>query len=662
MLVRRPSRAREAVAAGTGPACTSPAQPSTAGGEPSPTGSGFRMPVWLRATTQSHPAVAWPTRPRALDSRIVGVRALGGVAVALAGYSAFAYPRSSPGGESAVIVGTATVVALVTVGLNMQASHGRARMGRLLVYAGVIFSLALLLGSSSSWAFSVGWLGVGLLPPLFAYLFLAYPAGRLHSRMERRLLVGASIPLAVAWTVVVLTSRQAPFATPLLRCAPHCPPNALFLGFSTGAAPVLWDVIRASWLALAWGAAASLSKRTRTASAPVGLSVGPVLLLSVVYALASTGALLVGSQMGSLAVSFRSASLAVSPAIPLVMLLGLTRESLFMGSALSAFITRLGQDRAPDLQALMAETLHDPSLRIVYRRPMVASYVDAAGAPVAEPAASAQLGVTSIERDGERVALVVHDVELSDQKRFIEAAGAAGVIWFRNAQLAADLKASIADLAASRTRIVETADAERQRIEHSLHDGAQQHLVGMRLRLELAAELIRRDPERGVHMLAEIGQQMDEALEEVRNLAKGVYPPLLPEHGLGEAIRSVNRRSPWPASLDVSRIGRYPSDTEAAVYFCCLEALQNITKHAGPAVGGAIHLWEDGERLHFEVSDEGVGFAQDAVEPGEGLINMRDRIEAAGGTVGVRSRRGDGTVVRGSVPITSRVPMPLGSA
>jgi signal transduction histidine kinase len=338
------------------------------------------------------------------------------------------------------------------------------------------------------------------------------------------------------------------------------------------------------------------------------------------------------------------------------MLLGLTRESLFMGSALSAFVTRLGEDPAPDLQALMAETLHDPFLRIVYRRPALDTYVDSSGAPVLNPVASDKLGVTSIERDGRQVAVVVHDVELSDQKGFIEAAGAAGVIWFRNAQLAADLKASIADLAASRTRIVETADAERQRIEHSLHDGAQQHLVGMRLRLELAAELIQRDPERGMRMLAEIGRQMDEALEEVRNLAKGVYPPLLPEHGLGEAIRSMNRRSPWPASLDVGGIGRYPEDTEAAVYFCCLEALQNITKHAGPAVGGAIHLWEDGGRLHFEVSDEGVGFSQDAVEPGQGLINMSDRMAAAGGAVSVRSCGGDGTVVRGSVPITPRVP------
>jgi signal transduction histidine kinase len=653
--VRRPGTAREAVAGVTGPAYRPPPQPSIGGREPAPTGWRSRLPQRLLPSTRRHLAVAWPGRLRVLDAGSVRIRALGGLAIALAAYFAFASPRSSPGGESAVIVGTATVAALAAVGLSMQTNEGRERMGRLLVLAAVIFSLLLLLGSSSRLAFSVGWLGASLLPPLFAYLFLAYPSGRLHSAGERRLLLGAGVLLAACWTFVVLSSRQPPFANPLVRCAPQCPSNALFIGIS-GADDVMWDVIRASWLALAWGAAVGLSRRVRLASAPVGLSVAPVQFLSVIYAVASTGALLVGSEMGSLAVSFRSASLAVAPAMPVVMLLGLTRESLFMGNALSAFVTRLGEERAPDLQTLMAETLHDPSLRILYRRPAHGTYIDSSGAPVAEPVASATLGVTSIERDGRPVAVVVHDAELSDQKRFIEAAGAAGVIWFRNAQLAADLKASVADLAASRTRIVETADAERQRIEHSLHDGAQQHLVGMRLRLELAAELVTRDPKRGMDMLSEIAAQMDEALEEVRNLAKGVYPPLLPEHGLAEAIRSVNRRSPWPVSLDVDGIGRYPADTEAAVYFCVLEALQNITKHAGPAVGGAIRLWQDGERLHFEVSDEGVGFSQEIVEPGQGLINMRDRTGAAGGTVAVSSRRGHGTVVRGSVPISSRAP------
>jgi signal transduction histidine kinase len=587
------------------------------------------------------------------ESRLVALRVLGALAVGIGAYSAYTEPRTSPGGEAGLILGTATIVAFVTVGVNMQAAELRARMGRQLVYAGAIFSVVLLASSNGRLEFSVGWLGLALLPPLIAYLLLAYPSGRLHSAVEQRLLLAAGIPLVLSWLAVVLSSRQPAFATPLLRCRAQCPPNALDL-FPGEGDTALWDLVRASWLVLAWGVVACLWRRTRSASAPVGLSLAPLTLLSLIYALATTGALLEGSTTSSLAESFSSASLAVGPAIPLVMLLGITRESLFMGSSLSAFVKRLGEDPAPDLQLLMAETLHDPSLRILYRRPGLEAYVDSSGRASEPPEPTETVGLTPIERDSTQVAVVAHDVELSDQKRFIEAAGAAGAIRFRNAQLAADLRASVADLAESRARIVETADAERQRIEHSLHDGAQQHLVGMRLRLEQAAELVRQDPESGMRLLSDIGRQMDEALEDVRNLAKGVYPPLLPEHGLAEAISSVNRRSPWPASLDAGGIGRYPADTEAAVYFCCLEAIQNITKHAGPAVGGAIRLWDDGDRLHFEVSDEGLGFSQDAFVPGQGLMNMRDRMEAAGGILGVNSRPGRGTVVRGSVPIAGR--------
>ncbi|HME02482.1 MAG TPA: histidine kinase [Solirubrobacteraceae bacterium] len=225
----------------------------------------------------------------------------------------------------------------------------------------------------------------------------------------------------------------------------------------------------------------------------------------------------------------------------------------------------------------------------------------------------------------------------------------------RNEQLAGELKASLAELAASRRRLVEAADAERQRIEQSLHDGAQQHLVGLRLRLELAIEAVREGSPRGVEMLAEIGAQMDAALEEVHNLARGIYPPLLAEHGIGEALRSVNRRSPWPASLDVDTIGRYSPDAEAAVYFCCLEALQNIAKHAGAGIGGTVRLWEEESRLRFEVRDEGVGFAADAIGAGHGLTNIHDRMAAAGGTASVISSVGHGTTFRGSVPIGPRV-------
>ncbi len=219
-----------------------------------------------------------------------------------------------------------------------------------------------------------------------------------------------------------------------------------------------------------------------------------------------------------------------------------------------------------------------------------------------------------------------------------------------NAQLEAELEATTADLAASRIRLVEAADAERQRIERDLHDSVQQQLVGIRIKLDLAAEEVRREPASGERMIHAIGRQMDEMLETLRSLARGIYPAVLHERGLGEALKSAARRSPAPVSVHVQGIGRLSEEIEIAVYFCCLEAMQNVAKHAGREAAAVIRLWEEDGRLRFDVVDSGVGFDLAAVPRRHGLVNMSDRIEAVGGTLRLSSRDGRGTAVRGSVP------------
>jgi signal transduction histidine kinase len=455
----------------------------------------------------------------------------------------------------------------------------------------------------------------------------------------------------VCWSAVVLTSTQPPFSFPLVRCAPGCPPNALFVGLSNAYAPALWIIIRMAWIALAVGVPLLLVKRVRFASGPVRRCLAPVMLLALLYALATVAFLVLAGAAPSSSAPLASVLVGLAPAIPLVMLLGLAWESLYMGNALAAFVNRLAEASASDVQALMSEALADPYLRIAFRGAAgEGDYLDAFGASVSMAHSAQHLSATPIERAGHPVAFVLHDLELSDQGRCIEAAGAAAVMSLEKAQLIANLNATIGELAASRARLVDAADAERQRIEQSLHDGAQQRLLGVRLRLEIAADAIRNDPARGLTLLAEIGRQMDETLEEVRNLAKGVYPPLLAEHGLAQALRSATRSSPWPASVEDEHIGRYPADVETAVYFCCLEALQNTLKHAGSTVTSAIRLWEDSSGLCFEIRDDGAGFDAEIASPGNGLINMRDRMEAAGGTLTVNSSTGHGTVVRGKVP------------
>jgi signal transduction histidine kinase len=175
-------------------------------------------------------------------------------------------------------------------------------------------------------------------------------------------------------------------------------------------------------------------------------------------------------------------------------------------------------------------------------------------------------------------------------------------------------------------------------------------MVGARVKLELADDALDANPTRGRRMLAEIGCDLDDAVEEVRSLAHGVYPALLETHGLLEALRSAARRSPGPVVVR-GDVGRYAADTEAAIYFCCLEALQNVAKHAGRDAMADLRLWEDGGSLIFQTSDSGGGFAVGETPQGQGLLNMHDRLAAVGGTLSVRSGVSVGTVVKGCVPI-----------
>ena len=220
----------------------------------------------------------------------------------------------------------------------------------------------------------------------------------------------------------------------------------------------------------------------------------------------------------------------------------------------------------------------------------------------------------------------------------------------QNERLSTDLESSLAELQLSRARILASADLERRRIERDLHDGAQQRLVALRVRLGLAQDLLREDPLRGGAMLSDLGNDVDAALEEVRMLARGVYPSVLGDRGLVEALRAAARNSPLPVSIRASAIGRLPEEIETAVYFACVEALQNAAKHAQRETSVLISL-RQGNRLRFEVRDDGVGFTVNGMPAGAGLANMRDRIEAVGGRLAIESASGQGTCVSGSVPL-----------
>ncbi len=236
-----------------------------------------------------------------------------------------------------------------------------------------------------------------------------------------------------------------------------------------------------------------------------------------------------------------------------------------------------------------------------------------------------------------------------EESLLADLAGQAGLV-LRNVGLTSDLQARIEELRASRQRLVTAQDEERRRLERNLHDGAQQHLVALKVKLGLAEMLAGRDPEKAKATLAQLKGDADEALETLRDLARGIYPPLLADKGLVVALESQARKATLPVTVEAENVARYPQDIEAAVYFCVLEALQNVQKYAH-ASHAVISLRADGEQLQFSVTDDGVGFDPATAKKGAGLTNMVDRMDALGGTVTITSTPRKGTALSGALPL-----------
>ena len=206
----------------------------------------------------------------------------------------------------------------------------------------------------------------------------------------------------------------------------------------------------------------------------------------------------------------------------------------------------------------------------------------------------------------------------------------------------------IEELRASRQRIVAAQDQERRRIERDIHDGAQQQLVALAVKLRLLEQLTRKDPDRAGALASELQAEANDAMQNLRDLARGIYPPLLSDKGLVAALEGQARKANVPVEIDGHGVGRYPQDVESTVYFCVLEALQNVAKYAR-ASRVSVRLAAEYGQLRFDVTDDGVGFDPEAETSGTGLQSMADRVEAIGGTVEIRSEPGHGTTIRGRV-------------
>jgi signal transduction histidine kinase len=213
----------------------------------------------------------------------------------------------------------------------------------------------------------------------------------------------------------------------------------------------------------------------------------------------------------------------------------------------------------------------------------------------------------------------------------------------------------IEELRASRQRLVAAQDEERRRLERNIHDGSQQQLVALQVKQRLVDSMIERDPSKAHELMQQLQQDTQSALDDLRDLARGIYPPLLADQGLAAALGSQARKSSIPVEIEPDGIGRYPQEIEAAVYFSCLEALQNVAKYA-EATQATVRLTHADGILTFEVTDDGRGFDTEAASRGSGLQGIADRLAALGGTVAIRSAPARGTTVSGSVPTPEEAP------
>ena len=253
-----------------------------------------------------------------------------------------------------------------------------------------------------------------------------------------------------------------------------------------------------------------------------------------------------------------------------------------------------------------------------------------------------------VRHQGEQLGAITASMHANDpmtpskEKLIRDLAGQAGLV-LRNVRL-------IEELRASRRRLVAAQDAERRRLERNIHDGAQQQLVALQVRQRLVEGMIERDPPKALELMSQLQDDTTGALETLRDLARGIYPPLLADQGLAAALESQARKSPLPVSVQADGVGRYPQDVEAAVYFCALEALNNLAKYA-EASRAKVSLSQGDGTLMFEVSDDGVGFDIGRASNGTGLQGMADRIDAIGGALEVRTAPGEGTTVLGRVPV-----------
>jgi signal transduction histidine kinase len=541
----------------------------------------------------------------------------------------------------------------VFVGLYWRRVRPESRFGPLLIAFGAVGAVYILQSSSNPWLFGAGvfWEAAIFLGTLA--LILTFPTGRLDGLAAKLILLAAvGVALPPFLMVVALVPRLGPGGS-ISGCRALCPHNALAIASEPSLAVDLDRFDHAAIVAVALATAGLLVWRMVTGTSPQrrALAIGaPIALLFTLLQITYQFLQLV--QLGDTEL-YSVTQWAIAGARSMIwygFLLALIAAQLFAGRTLHGLVRQsLRRPTQRELEAMLREPLGDPRLQLMFRD--TGGWIDADGRLAHElPEPRSSRSLTVVERDGKPAAAILHDAQLSDDPELLQAAGASALLAAENAMLEAGWTETLLELRQSRARIVAAADNERRKLERDLHDGVQQRLIGVRIKLAIAGESDA-DPPAMRSELDGVGEDMDEAIDELREVAHGLYPPVLSRMGLLSALEHVSYHATTPIALDASDIGRHPVELESAVYYCCVEAIHNATKHGGAAVRISVALREDADQLSFEVTDDGPGFDPTEAHGGTGLQNIRDRVGALDGRVSIVTAIGDGTAVSGSIPL-----------
>jgi signal transduction histidine kinase len=585
-----------------------------------------------------------------------GLAALVGVGVvATVGAVAIAVASAPPDRRAVAGLLHGLVVAIpVALGCAELARRPTDRFALLLVGAGLLWSTTALAESGDAVLYSAGRVLAWCADLAVFVVVLSFPSGRLRAARERWLVRALSATLVLGYLSTALLFPEYPVPTAYSTCTAGCPSNAFNIASWGFVDDVVRPVRELVTVVLYAAVLAVLVQRSRAAGRLLTLALGPVLLVAAFRTVALVTYLT--ARRADVAPDTIEAIgwvyVATLPLIAISSAAGIAMRRLQVAGALRRMGGRLtAHPSGIDLTRAMAEALEDPTVRIVHRLPGAeARWVDDTGWPTVAPIASAELGVAELRSEDRVLGVLLYDAAAGPDPALVDATAAYAVVVLENLWLVEQLQSSLRDLSASRGRIVAVADASRHAIERDLHDGAQQRLVGLRLKLAVQSDRLRSDAPDSAAALRLLGDEVEEAIDHIRELALGIYPSLLAERGLPDALRSAARRSPVTTSVRADGVGRYRRDVESTVYFACLEAMQNAAKHAEGATEVLVSLSAD-DGLAFEVRDDGRGFDQAAVPPGTGLLNVRDRVTALGGSVRIESTPHAGTLVAGVLPV-----------